>query len=52
LALMAPVVWVPLTLFVPDQSPEAVHEVALSLVHVSDDAPPRCTVLGLACSVT
>jgi hypothetical protein len=52
LALTAPVVWVPLTVLVPDQSPEAAHEVAFSLVQVSDDAPPRCTVLGLACSVT
>jgi hypothetical protein len=49
---MAPVLWVPLTLLFPDQSPEAAHEVAFSLVHVSDDAPPRWTVLGLACSVT
>ena len=49
---MAPVAWVPLTLLVPDQSPEAAHEVAFSLVQVSDDAPPRWTVLGLACSVT
>jgi hypothetical protein len=49
---MAPVVCVPLTPLVPDQSPEAVQAVALSLVHVREDAPPRCTVLGLACSVT
>jgi hypothetical protein len=49
---MAPRLWVPLTLLVPDQAPEATHEVAFSLVHVSDDTPPGWTVLGVACTVT
>jgi hypothetical protein len=52
LTLTAPVLWVPLTLLVPDQAPEATQEVASSLVQVSDDASPRWTVLGLAWSVT
>ena len=50
--VMAPVLWVPLTLLVPDQAPEAAHEVAFTLVHVSDETPPGWTVLGVACTVT
>jgi hypothetical protein len=43
---------VPETLLVPDQAPEATHEVAFVALHCSEEAPPDCTVLGLACSTT
>lgn len=36
----------------PDQAPEAEHEVALLLDQVSVEALPELTVLGLALSVT
>jgi hypothetical protein len=37
---------------VPDQAPEAVHEVALVDDQVNVDALPRSTVLGLALKLT
>ena len=42
----------PLTALVPDQAPEAVHEVALVAVHVNVELPPLATVPGLAVKVT
>ena len=42
----------PPTFLLPDQAPEAVHEVAFWLVQMSEDDPPADTVLGLACRVT
>lgn len=36
----------------PDQPPEATQAVALALDHVSTDAAPALTVLGLALKVT
>jgi hypothetical protein len=36
----------------PDQAPEAAHEVALTEDHVSVDAAPEVTVLGAALKVT
>jgi hypothetical protein len=38
----------PLAALVPDQAPEAVHDVALVEDQVKVDALPRATVLGLA----
>jgi hypothetical protein len=46
-----PVLWVPLVDWVPDQLPEAVHEVASEEDHVNVDAPPVETIFGLAPSV-
>jgi hypothetical protein len=51
-ALSAPVVALPLMSFVPLQPPEAVHEVALVLLHVRVDVPPDATLVGLAVSFT
>jgi hypothetical protein len=36
----------------PDQAPEAVHEVALAADQVNVELPPLATVLGLAANVT
>ena len=47
-----PVLCVPLVGWVPLQLPEAVHEVALVELHVSVEAPPPATAVGLAVSVT
>ncbi len=41
----------PPTALVPDQAPEAVHEVALVDDHVSEELFPLATVLGLADNV-
>ncbi len=37
---------------VPDQPPEAVHEVALVELQVSVEVPPEATLVGLALSAT
>lgn len=42
----------PLMALLPDQAPEAVQEVALVADHVSVEAPPLATVLGLALRMT
>jgi hypothetical protein len=47
-ALSAPVVCEPLVALAPDQAPEPVQAVALVADHVSVEAPPEATVLGLA----
>jgi hypothetical protein len=44
--------WVPVSALVPDQAPEAVHEVALLEDHVRVEEPPRLIVLGLATRLT
>lgn len=43
---------VPLTALVPDQAPEAVHDVALVAAQVKVELPPLATVAGLAAKVT
>jgi hypothetical protein len=48
LAVMAPVLWLPLVGNAPLQPPEAVHEVALVELHVSLDVPPGATIVGFA----
>ncbi len=50
--MSAPVDCEPLTALLPDQAPEAVHEVALVLDHVSVELAPLATVLGLALRLT
>jgi len=52
LAESAPVDCEPLTGMLPDQAPEAVHEVALVADQVKVELPPLATVLGLAEKVT
>ena len=52
LALSAPLDCEPLIALLPDQPPEAVHDVALVEAHLSVDAPPLATVLGLALKPT
>jgi len=42
----------PLTDLVPDQAPEAVHDVAWVAVQVKVELLPLATVLGLAVKVT
>jgi hypothetical protein len=51
-AVSAPVVVLPLVALVPLQPPEAVHEVALVLLHVRVDAPPDATLVGFAVNFT
>ena len=51
-ALSAPLDTEPLTGSLPDQAPEAAHEVALVDDQVSVVALPLATVLGLALSVS
>jgi hypothetical protein len=48
----APVLCVPLGSLVPLQPPEAAHDVASVELHVSREAPPLATMVGLAVSVT
>jgi len=48
LADSAPVDWEPLTGLLPDQPPEAVHEVACEAAQVSVELLPLITELGLA----
>jgi hypothetical protein len=50
--VMAPLDWLPLRAFVPDQLPDATHAVALLLLQESTDVPPDATVVGLALSCT
>jgi hypothetical protein len=45
-ALRAPVDWKPLTALLPDQAPEAVHEVALVADQVKVALPPLVMALG------
>jgi hypothetical protein len=52
LALSAPVDCEPLAALVPDQAPDAVHEVALVAVQLKVELPPLATVLGLARKLT
>ena len=48
----APVLCVPLVVFVPLQPPEAVQDAESVEVHVSVEAPPLGTEVGAAVSVT
>jgi hypothetical protein len=41
----------PLAAMLPDQAPEAVHEVALAADQVNVELPPLTTALGLAANV-
>ena len=50
--MSAPVDCEPLTASVPDQAPEAVHEVALVDDQLKVELVPLATVLGLAVRVT
>jgi hypothetical protein len=52
LAVIAPLDCEPLIALLPDQPPEAVQDVALVDDHISFDAPPLATVLGLALKAT
>jgi hypothetical protein len=52
LALSAPVDFEPLAGMLPDQAPEAEHEVALVADQVNVELQPLTTVLGLAANVT
>jgi hypothetical protein len=51
-AVSAPVDWLPLVAFVPDQSPDALHTVASVELQVSVAEPPLAVVVGFAVSVT
>jgi hypothetical protein len=51
-AVSAPVACDPLIALAPDQAPEAEHDAALLLDHVSVELAPDLTVLGLAVRVT
>jgi hypothetical protein len=51
-AVRAPVLCVPLVVFAPLQPPEAVHALALVEVHVSVEALPLATDVGLAIRMT
>jgi hypothetical protein len=51
-AVIAPVLCVPLIDLAPLQPPEAVHDVALVELHVSVEVPPLATEVGFADSVT
>ena len=50
--MSAPVDCEPLVALVPDQAPEAVHEVALVVDQETVELPPLVTVLGLAVKLT
>jgi hypothetical protein len=52
LALIAPVDCDPLIALLPDQAPDAVHEVALVADQLRVDAAPLATVLGEAVKLT
>jgi hypothetical protein len=52
LALRAPVPTEPLVVLVPDQPPEAVHDVALVEDQLRVEAAPLAMVLGLALKAT
>jgi hypothetical protein len=51
-ALSAPVDWEPLMPWVPDQPPEAVHEVAFVVDQLKVELPPLAMELGLAARLT
>ncbi len=51
LTVNAAVVWVPLVASVPDQLPEAVHELALVELQDSTEVPPLATLVGDAVNV-
>jgi hypothetical protein len=51
-AVSAPVDCDPLAAMLPDQAPEAVHDVALVADQVKVELPPLATALGLAVNVT
>ena len=51
-AVSAPVDCDPVMALVPDQAPDAVHEVALLDDHVNVELPPLDTALGPALSMT
>ena len=42
----------PAAAFAPDQPPEAVHDVALVVTHVSVELPPEATAVGFAVNVS
>jgi hypothetical protein len=52
LAVSAPVAAVPDVALAPDQAPEAVHEVALVVLHVNVELPPDTTLVGFALKLT
>jgi hypothetical protein len=52
LAVKAPVLVEPAVAWAPDQAPDAVHDVASVLDHVSVELPPYATDMGLAVNVT
>jgi hypothetical protein len=51
-AVIAGEVAVPAVVWMPDQPPEAVHDVAFWLDQVSVTVPPEATLAALLCSVT
>jgi hypothetical protein len=51
-AMIGPVLWVPLAATVPLHPPDAIHESALVDVHVKVEAPPEATAVGVAVSAT
>jgi hypothetical protein len=48
----APVDWLPLVAFVPDQPPDAAQLVAFALLQLSVEEPPTAMLVGLAPNVT
>jgi hypothetical protein len=52
LAVSAPLDWEPLIALLPDQPPEAVHEVAWLDDQVSVELPPAVIVLGFTLKLT
>jgi hypothetical protein len=52
LAVSAPVDWEPLVAWVPDQPPEAVHEVAFVVDQLKVELLPLTMELGLAARLT
>lgn len=50
--MSAPVDWEPLAPLVPDQAPEALHDVALVVDQVSVELAPLATMVGFAAKVT
>jgi hypothetical protein len=51
-AVSALVCWLPETAFVPDQAPEAVHDVAFVVDQLSVDLAPAVMLVGFALNVT
>ena len=52
LCVRALVTWLPEVALLPDQAPDATHDVALLLDQASVELPPDATIAGLADSVT